>query len=63
MGRRPSGRHDPIVPSINGRVMARLIPNSRLHLFNDGHLGLLTSAAELAPIIREFLLQEMDVAA
>jgi poly(3-hydroxyoctanoate) depolymerase len=58
-----AGRHDPIVPSINGQIMARLIPNSRLHLFDDGHLGLLTSAAELAPIIREFLLQEMAVVA
>ncbi len=58
-----SGRDDPIVPWVNGRIMARLIPNSRLHVFDDGHLGLLTSAAELAPIIRDFLLQEMDVVA
>jgi poly(3-hydroxyoctanoate) depolymerase len=58
-----TGRDDPIVPSVNGRIMARLIPNSRLHVFDDGHLGLLTSAAELAPIVKEFLLQEMDVAA
>lgn len=57
-----SGRHDPIVPWVNGRIMAQLIPNSRLHLFDDGHLGLLTSAAELAPIIRDFLLQETEVA-
>jgi poly(3-hydroxyoctanoate) depolymerase len=58
-----SGRDDPIVPWVNGRIMARLIPNSRLHVFADGHLGLLTSAAELAPIVREFLLNGMDVAA
>ena len=58
-----SGRHDPIVPWVNGRIMAQLIPNSRLHLFADGHLGLLTSAAELGPIVRDFLLEEMDVAA
>ena len=58
-----SGRDDPIVPWVNGRIMARLIPNSRLHVFDDGHLGLLTSAEELVPIVREFLLQEMDVAA
>ena len=50
-----SGRDDPIVPAINGRIMACLIPNSTLHVFNDGHLGLVTSAAELAPIVRAFL--------
>ena len=58
-----SGRDDPIVPWVNGRIMARLIPNSRLYVFADGHLGLLTSAAELGPIVRDFLLEEMDVAA
>jgi len=35
--------------------MACLIPNSRLHVFDDGHLGLVTSATELAPIVRAFL--------
>jgi len=50
-----SGRDDPIVPWINGWIMAKLIRDSRLHIFDDGHLGLLTSAAELAPIVREFL--------
>jgi pimeloyl-ACP methyl ester carboxylesterase len=50
-----SGRDDPIVPWINGWIMARLIRDSRLHIFDDGHLGLMTSAAELAPIVRAFL--------
>jgi poly(3-hydroxyoctanoate) depolymerase len=50
-----TGRDDPIVPAVNGRIMAGLIPNSRLHVFNDGHLGLVTSAADLAPIVRAFL--------
>jgi poly(3-hydroxyoctanoate) depolymerase len=50
-----TGRDDPIVPCLNGRIMACLIPNSRLHVFDDGHLGLVTSAAELAPIVRAFL--------
>jgi poly(3-hydroxyalkanoate) depolymerase len=57
-----AGRDDPIVPWVNGRIMARLIPHSRLCVFNDGHVGLLTSAGELAPIVRDFLLQERDVA-
>jgi poly(3-hydroxyoctanoate) depolymerase len=50
-----TGRDDPIVPCINGRIMSWLIPNSRLHIFDDGHLGLVTSADELAPVVRRFL--------
>jgi len=53
-----TGRDDPIVPSLNGRIMAWLIPNSRLHVFDDGHLGLVTSAAELAPIVHAFLTED-----
>jgi poly(3-hydroxyalkanoate) depolymerase len=52
-----SGRDDPIVPWINGWIMARLIRDSRLHIFDDGHLGLITSAAQLAPVVRAFLLE------
>jgi len=50
-----TGRDDPIVPCLNGGIMAWLIPDSRLHIFEDGHLGLVTSAEELAPIVRTFL--------
>jgi poly(3-hydroxyalkanoate) depolymerase len=53
-----TGRDDPIVPCVNGRIMAWLIPNCRLHIFDDGHLGLVTSAEELAPIVRRFLTAE-----
>ena len=35
--------------------MSRLIPNSELQIFDDGHLGLLTSVDELAPIVHDFL--------
>jgi poly(3-hydroxyalkanoate) depolymerase len=52
-----SGADDPIVPPANARIMSWLIPNSRLHIFDDGHLGLLTSVDELAPIVREFLVR------
>ena len=55
-----SGHDDPIVPWVDAQMMASLIPNSTLHLFDDGHLGLLTSAGELAPIVREFLTKEVD---
>jgi len=50
-----SGDDDPIIPLANARIMHRLIPNSTLHVFNGGHLGLVTEAAELAPVIAEFL--------
>jgi poly(3-hydroxyalkanoate) depolymerase len=53
-----SGADDPIVPPVNARIMARLIPNARLHIFDDGHLGLLTSADELVPIVRDFLAED-----
>lgn len=50
-----SGDDDPILPPLNGKLLRSLIPNAHLHLFNDGHLGLLTSADELAPLIESFL--------
>jgi poly(3-hydroxyalkanoate) depolymerase len=50
-----AGTDDPIVPLINAKIMASLIPNARLHVFHDGHLGLLTSADTLAPVVRRFL--------
>jgi poly(3-hydroxyalkanoate) depolymerase len=53
-----SGSEDPIVPVTNAKILARLIPDSRLHIVEDGHLALLTSAKELAPIVERFLLEE-----
>jgi len=50
-----AGDDDPIIPVINARVMARLIPNARLHLYRGGHIALITEARELAPVIEEFL--------
>ncbi len=50
-----SGDDDPIIPLANARLMYRLIPNSKLHVFNDGHLGLATQAKELAPVVEDFL--------
>jgi hypothetical protein len=32
-----------------------LLPNATLHVYDDGHLGLLTSADELGPLVSEFL--------
>jgi poly(3-hydroxyalkanoate) depolymerase len=50
-----TGDDDPIIPPVNGRLMRALIPNAKLHIFHDGHLGLVTSAGELAPIVEDFL--------
>lgn len=51
------GSDDPIVPVANGRLLAALIPKSRLVIVPDGHLFLMTSIRECAPIIRDFLLE------
>ncbi len=50
-----SGDDDPIIPLVNAKIMHRLIPDSRLHVFHGGHLGLVTEAAQLAPVIASFL--------
>ena len=50
-----AGDDDPIVPTINAKIMHRLIPNSKLYIYNGGHLGLLTHAKELMALIEEFL--------
>ena len=49
------GSDDPIVPLVNGRLLAGLIPNARLVTIDDGHLFLITSRHECAPIIANFL--------
>src|SRR5579863_7625435 len=50
-----SGDDDPLIPLANARLMKLLIPKSRLHVFHGGHLGLITEAAELAPVVDAFL--------
>jgi hypothetical protein len=35
--------------------MRRLLPDAELHVYRGGHLGLLTEAAELAPLVDRFL--------
>jgi poly(3-hydroxyalkanoate) depolymerase len=49
------GDDDPIIPAVNARIMARLIPDARLHLYSGGHIALITEADALAPVIEEFL--------
>jgi hypothetical protein len=35
--------------------MRALIPAARLHVYHGGHLGLVTEAATLAPVVEDFL--------
>jgi poly(3-hydroxyalkanoate) depolymerase len=58
-----SGDDDPLIPLANARLMHSLIPRSRLHIYHGGHLGLVTEAAELAPVIDRFLAAEAPAAA
>jgi poly(3-hydroxyalkanoate) depolymerase len=50
-----AGTDDPIVPVVNGRILAKLIPNSQFVTIDDGHLFLLTSAKQSAGLIADFL--------
>ena len=50
-----SGDDDPIIPLANARLMHKLIPGSHLHVFHGGHLGLVTEAPQLAPVVSQFL--------
>jgi pimeloyl-ACP methyl ester carboxylesterase len=50
-----AGTDDPLVPVINGHILAGLIPNARLVTLDDGHLFLVTRAGESAAIISDFL--------
>jgi poly(3-hydroxyalkanoate) depolymerase len=50
-----AGDDDPIVPLANAKIMAALLPNATLHVYPDGHLGLLTRAGELARVVCDFL--------
>jgi pimeloyl-ACP methyl ester carboxylesterase len=58
-----SGADDPIIPLANARLMHRLIPHAQLHVFPGGHLGLVTEASELAPVVVGFLTAEWPTAA
>ena len=50
-----AGKDDPIVPPINGKLIASRIPNARFELVDCGHLFVLTLAGEIAEMIDDFL--------
>ena len=54
-----NGDDDPIVPPINGRILAHCIPDARLHVVHGaGHLFLLERPAEMAALVTGFLAEE-----
>lgn len=51
-----SGDDDPLVPTLNAKLLAWLVPRSSLHLIEDGgHLWLLDNPVEGAALIESFL--------
>jgi pimeloyl-ACP methyl ester carboxylesterase len=51
-----AGDDDPVTPLVNHRIIAALVPGARLHIVRGGgHLVLLDSAPEVAPVITSFL--------
>lgn len=50
-----AGLDDPIIPMVNARMMARLLPRAELQTYDDGHLGLVVRADDLAPRVAHFL--------
>ena len=50
-----AGRDDPLIPTINARIMQWLIPHARLAMLDCGHLFLVTLPEESARIVDAFL--------
>jgi poly(3-hydroxyoctanoate) depolymerase len=51
-----AGDDGPIVPLVNGRILARRIPQARLQVIHGGgHLFILERPAEVAELVAQFL--------
>ncbi len=50
-----AGDDDPIIPTVNARILHRLIPRSELTIYHGGHLDLVTEAGHLARLVEAFL--------
>lgn len=53
-----TGDDDPIVPPINGRILASRIPDARVRTVDCGHLFMVTKPREVAGFVKEFLSAE-----
>lgn len=49
------GRDDPLVPPVNGRILARRLPNATLETVDCGHLFMLTQAERIADRVEAFI--------
>ena len=49
------GEDDPMVPNINARAMACLIPDSKLEFVDCGHMLILTRVPRLSQMVRDFM--------
>jgi poly(3-hydroxyalkanoate) depolymerase len=52
------GEDDPLVPAVNGHILAHMIPRARLELIDEGHLFIATKPAETARLVEGFLMGE-----
>lgn len=50
-----AGADDPIAPPLNAHLLAKLIPNARLEIIDDGHLFVVALPEISATLVREFL--------
>jgi poly(3-hydroxyoctanoate) depolymerase len=51
------GRDDPIVPVVNGRILASRLPDARLNVVGCGHLFILTHPEEAARTVEQFMFE------
>ena len=50
-----SGTDDPLIPVVNAKLLAQMIPNSELELVDDGHLFVVTDPKGTAQRVEAFL--------
>jgi hypothetical protein len=50
-----AGADDPIIPLVNARLLAAMIPRGNLHIYPGGHLELIAEPMRLVPAIESFL--------
>ena len=54
------GDKDRIVPLVNSKMIAKLLPNAKLHVVKGGgHLFIVSRLAEILPLMREFLAEPL----
>jgi poly(3-hydroxyalkanoate) depolymerase len=55
-----AGDDDPIIPTVNARIMSWLIPRSKLHIYHGGHLELAADPERLAATVEAFLNADLN---